>query len=456
MIAAPGTIRIFKPAVLALLLVGGSAAIASAGTTFTVAIAAGKIGAAEACSKTAVQAAGAAAAAKTDTVTVTLDGKHSADLHLTVESVGSVVILKAGATEAKFPAAAYANNKLLVMAGGRKVCELMLAPPAAPTTTPTTPTPTEPGSSTPPSALVALEQRARATLDSKNITDHQVVHQSNFGRTIRVYHLPTGAPAFPLPRHVNEKDDLEIWTVVPEDATISIEVTSCDKVPAVRVGGTYSAAKEAAGVLESGEQKPIAFKLHSHAKRLNCSGTLSYKIDVSYEGLASSTTTSIAFDPVYRFEWGIGFMFDFGRPHQLSLGDRPTADGLGSEKFVIESDDYTGSRPFIALGINVCGTNPSEMTWCDRLINPTLIVDPTRLTSGFGAGLTFRPFHGFGLLAGVTVFKSTVLADGADTKLGETWSIAGDLPTKDVFDSDSIGFVLGAVISTDVFAELKK
>jgi hypothetical protein len=431
-------------------------ATAAAGVSFTVTVDPSKAGTAEACTSKP-----ATTTDKLDALTVTVVAKQKSNLQLTVDA--SVVVLKADTADVKFPAAAYLNKSLLVMSSGKKICDRLLEP--AVITPPGTPTPGTPdGTSTPPvevdrSALAVLDQAARTFLESKNITDHQVVKQSNFGRTFRIYHLPTGAPAFPLPRHVNEKDDLEIWTVIPSDATVSVDVSACDKVPAVRVGGTYKAAKEYAGALQSGEKEKITFKLDGYARRLNCAGTLTYKVDVSHKGMAASTTTSVPFDPVYRFEWGVGFMFDFARPHKLSLGDRPTDDGMGkigSEKFVVDSDDYAGFKPVITLGINVCGTNPEEMTWCDRLLNPTLIVDPTRLTSGFGLGLSFRPFHGFGVLAGMSVFKTTVLADGTMVKVGDPWSIAGDLPTKEVFNKDSLGFMLSAVVSTDVFAALKK
>lgn len=441
------------PLLLPLTSLALGVATAAAGTSFTVTVDVAKAGTAEACASKAT-----ATADKTDTLTVAVTAKQKADLQLTVDA--SVVVLKGESADVKFPDGAYLNKSLLVMSAGKKICTRLLEPPVgAPAPTPGSPTPGTPPVEVDKTALAALEQAARSFLDSKNITDHQVIKQSNFGRTFRIYHLPTGAPAFPLPRHINEKDDLEIWTVIPSDATVAVEVSACDKVPAVRVAGTYKAAAEYAGKLQSGEKEPLTFKLDGYAKRLNCAGTLTYKIDVAHKGLAASTTTSIAFDPVYRFEWGVGFMFDFATPHKLSLGDRPTDDGMGnvaSEKFVVDSDDYTGFKPVIALGINVCGTNPSEMTWCDRLVQPTLVLDPTRLTSGFGLGLTFRPFHGFGVMAGMTVFKSTVLADGVMTKVGESWGIAGDLPTKEVFNKDSLGFMLSAVISTDVFAELKK
>jgi hypothetical protein len=428
-------------------------ATAAAGTSFTVTVDPSKAGTAEACTSKP-----ATTTDKLDALTVTVVAKQKSDLQLTVDA--SVVVLKADTTEVKFPAAAFLNKSLLVMSSGKKICDRLLEPAVATPGTPGAPgTPSTPPVEVDKSALAVLDQAARTFLEGKNLADHQVTRQSNFGRTFRIYHLPTGAPAFPLPRHVNEKDDLEIWTVVPSDATVSIEVSACDKVPAVRVGGTYKAAKEYAASLQSGEKAQLTFKLDGYSKRLNCAGTLTYKVDVAHQGMAASTTTSVAFDPVYRFEWGVGFMFDFARPRKLSLGDRPTDDGMGtigSEKFVIESDDYTGFKPVITLGINVCGTNPEQMTWCDRLLNPTLLVDPTRLTSGFGLGLTFRPFHGFGVLAGMTVFKTTTFADGAMVVVGDPWSIAGDLPTKEVFNKDSLGFVLSAVVSTDVFAALKK
>lgn len=445
------TIRL---ALLTWLLLGSTAA--AAGTSFTVAIAMNKAGTADRCAVEKASLEG-----PLDRLAVKIDVKQRHTLHLAVESVGSVEAIKAGATEVKFPDAAYAHNKLLVMNGIKKVCELLLAPAIAPgpASGPIVPPPSVPAPPVPPvevdkTDLAALEQGARAFLAAQHITDHLLVKDSSFGRTFRIYHLPTGAPAFPLPPHINEKDTLEIWTVLPEGGTLAVEVSACEKVPRVRVAGTYKLAGEAVGELQGAEE--IAYKLDGYPRSLRCAGTLTYKLDVKYGGITASTPTSIPFEPVYRFEWGVGFMFDFGRPHKLSLGDRPTASGTGSEKFVVETDDYNGARPVIALGINLCGTNPDDMTWCDRLLNPTLLLDPTKLTSGFGLGLTIRPFHGFGLLAGMTVFKSTVLDEESRTQPGATWNVAGDLPTKEVFNADSLGFVLAAVVSTDVLASLRK
>lgn len=431
-------------ALTASLLLGS--AVASAGTAFTVSVTAAKVaaGGADACAVKAVTVADSA----TDTLTVEVDAKLKADLTLSVDGAGAPVVIKAGAAQGSFAAAAFANERLLAMSGGKKVCELILAPPPVDEPPPIGP----PSSEVDNSTFSGLDQQARQFLvESKRIVDHEVTRNSYFGRTYRIYHLPSGKPAFPLPRHVNEKDDVEIWMVLPQDAVANVEVSSCDKVPATRVSGSYTAA---AGSLQAKER--VTFRLENHSKRLNCAGALTYKIDVTHQGKAASTQTSIPFDPVYRFEWNVGYMFDFGRPRKISLGDRPGEDGSASEKFLIESKDYSGAKPVLALSINVCGTNPRDLTWCDRLLNPTLMLDPTRLTSGFGAGFMLRPFHGFGLVAGMTVFKTTAFADGSNANVGDTWSIAGDPSTKEVFNRKSLGFSLALVVSTDVFAELLK
>lgn len=408
----------------------------------------------DACTSSATASQGAS-----DQVTVKLSAKLP--FALSVSALGKTYSMAAGATELALDPGAYAGETLRVVAGGTGLCDRVMVAASSPAA----PAPTPSASRTPvtvdraATGFVALDQRARDFLRANQLTEHVVARGGATGRTFRIYHLPSGTPAFPLPRHVNEKDDVELWLVLPEGASASVEVSSCDDVPALRVAGSYKSSAAARDKIaqQSAENEPTApaFRLEPYAKRLTCAGTLTYKVEVQNGDEQASTATSIAFDPVYRFEWGVGYMFDFGRQSKYTLADRPTDDG-GSEKFLVRSNDTTGARPIIALGVNVCGTNPKELTWCDRLVNPTLILDPQRLTAGFGLGLTVRPFHGIGLLAGVTVFQRTVLADGLSVKPGDTWTLPGDPPTKEVFDKDSVGFLLAAVVSTDVFAALSR
>jgi hypothetical protein len=292
-----------------------------------------------------------------------------------------------------------------------------------------------------------LNQKAMAYLASEKITNHGV-GGGVLGRHYRLYHLPDGTPAFPLPMHVNEKDQVEIWAVMPIGTKATVDVVACDKAPGFRIRGSYKDAAGAAGKLQGLEE--VTFALQAYPSQLQCAGTLTYKIDTS----GQSTTTSISIDPVYRFEWGVGYGFDFGKPQKLSLGDRAPASGTGTEKFVVASNDFTGAKPIITLGVDVCGTNPADMNWCDRLLMPSIWVDPTRLSQGFGVGLVFRPIFGVGILAGLSIFQSTALSDGLTAKPGDTWTAAGDLPTKKVFNGDSLGFMLAATLDTEIFAAL--
>ena len=280
-----------------------------------------------------------------------------------------------------------------------------------------------------------------------NITRNIVTGREAFGRTFALYHLPSGMMAFPSPSHISEKDTVELWIVLPEQVSAQVELVSCDKIPGIRVAGSY---KVAIGELEGRTVPAPRYQAHM-LWRGRCAGTMTYRITTTDK---LSATTSISIDPVYRFEWGVGYMFDFGRPHQLSLQDRMAPSGMNTEKFVSESNDFTGSKPAITLGIDVCGTNPQHLTWCDRFLNPTLWIDPTRAASGFGFGFGIRPFYGLTLLAGATLFQTTKLADGLDVKPGSTWTASGGLPTKQVFGTDSIGLAIAATVTTDVFAML--
>jgi hypothetical protein len=76
---------------------------------------------------------------------------------------------------------------------------------------------------------------------------------------------------------------------------------------------------------------------------------LTYKIATAGARADGDTTTSVAIDPVYRFEWGVGYEFDFGRPRRLSLADRQPATGTGTDKVVVDSRDFTGAKPIITL-----------------------------------------------------------------------------------------------------------
>ncbi|HJX51895.1 MAG TPA: hypothetical protein VJ801_03935 [Polyangia bacterium] len=383
----------------------------------------------------------------------------------------TTVALTPPATTAQLPRGNYADGQIYLEYSAEAVtkdasgkeCTRMLAPasmPAAPATRDNPPKPGDPAKPSDPAIQLdgsVVNEKALEFLVDKKIASHGVTGGVH-GKVYRLYHLPDGTPAFPLPARASEEDFLEIWVVLPADAKVTVEVLACDKVPDVRVHGSYKDVLAKARPVATQQTTP-QFVLTSYPKPLRCAGTLTYKITkvaaVDKES-GGSTTTSITLDPIYRFEWSVGYGFDFGRPRRLGLADRKPASGTGTEKVVVDPRDFTGRMPIITLLVDVCGTNPNQLDWCDRFLNPTIWLDPTRLEKGFGAGLTVRPFFGVGILAGVSVFKSTELADGVSANPGDIWTAAGGLPTKEVFNRKSLGLMLAATVDSEIFAQLFK
>ena len=57
---------------------------------------------------------------------------------------------------------------------------------------------------------------------------------------------------------------------------------------------------------------------------------------------------------------------------------------------------------------------------------------------------------GVGILVGLSLFKSTELGDGVAANPGDTWSTAGALPTKEVFNRQSLGLMLAATLDVEI------
>jgi len=300
-----------------------------------------------------------------------------------------------------------------------------------------------------------LNEDALVALTAQKITGHRTPSGSEhyFGGTYTLYHLPDGSAAFPIPPHISEKDAIELAIILPVDATAKIDVLACDEVAATRIDGSLKAATEAAataGKLQSGETQ---FLVKSYPVKLSCAGKLSYRIQTSGASAAGNTTTSIPIDAVYRFQWGAGAMFDFGTPHVVGLKDRPAASGMGNEKFVTDSTDRSGLKPIVTLSASICKTNPKDFNACDVFV-PTVWIDPTRATRGFGWGVGIRPGNYVTLLVGMSVFETQSVERGVDAPVGSTWTAPGDLPVHSEYTKNSIGFALGLVLDTGLFVKV--
>src|SRR5262249_24952523 len=157
---------------------------------------------------------------------------------------------------------------------------------------------------TPPD-VSALKERALQFLSERGITDH-VKSGGVTGRTYKLYHLPDGTPAFPIPNDISEEDRIEPWVVTTAGLEAKAEVTLCKDVPAARISGTRPATAKAPGTLEGGDTPNAPLFLRRLSAPFQCAEDLSYKVHT----ILGEQDISFKVAPVYRFSWGLGYGFD--------------------------------------------------------------------------------------------------------------------------------------------------
>lgn len=292
-----------------------------------------------------------------------------------------------------------------------------------------------------------LNASALKFLGDREIRDHERSGDRR-GHTFKVYHLPDGSPAFPLPGNIAEEDRVEVWIASVASTNVSLEITACKDVPAVRISGTRPGSK--AEPVESGELPTWEFELRRISAPSKCAEQLSYKI-VTQHG---SKEITIKVAPVHRFAWGLAYGFDFGRPTQLKLVERPIEGGAGETERVIARDTRrSGFRPMVTLTLNACNANLEDWDLCDGF-GLTAMADPSRLTQGGGLGLKIQPYPGLGVLLGLTFFKVDTFSAGHDLSVGDVFPGTGDLPIDEEFTWKSFGFFIGVGGDTDTVKKL--
>jgi hypothetical protein len=79
----------------------------------------------------------------------------------------------------------------------------------------------------PPSGITLdaglMNERALAFLAHKQVTHHASTGGVQ-GKVHRLYHLPDGGPAFPLPAHVSEEDQIELAIVLPSGTAATVDI----------------------------------------------------------------------------------------------------------------------------------------------------------------------------------------------------------------------------------------
>ncbi|MFV8749674.1 hypothetical protein ACNOYE_03870 [Nannocystaceae bacterium ST9] len=282
-----------------------------------------------------------------------------------------------------------------------------------------------------------------------------------WSRRITLYFLPDGTPAFPIPADLEETDIITIAVVVPVGSVIEVEDTSCPELVLGRVRGLedeQGLIDESSGTEQNPNTKPDEFEIREFGE-FQCSDALGIELEGS---LANETDThtidvkrehELPLDKVYFLTVGAGVVFDLSRPTRVSLHERPIS-GMGgqTEQVISQSRDFSGMRPVVTVGAHLCGANPNHWRPCD-LFSPTLVLDPLRIDDGFGFGLNLTtPW--FGILVAGSMYKSQVLDDNLGVGVGDVWTLPGALPTRERFDANSFGLMVGLTVTTDLYRRI--
>lgn len=279
-------------------------------------------------------------------------------------------------------------------------------------------------------------------------------------RTIVVPILPDGTRYGQLPSDITERDKFQLVAVVPSNATVAWEAmdadgktlhsTTCNAPPLYRnliTGGEEEAGKQKARTeFPLGEIQPRWHAPFGHG----CENSLSYVVKITLAGCNDSAVVakdSITTEKVYDFLLGAGFGYDFGSPVHYS--SQSEVEGTTTQKVLVRTRDQTGLKPIVTLSYFPFGANPNNWEY-RNWVSPFIGLDPTRFDKGAIAGVNFQPFGiAFSLLAGVSVYQSEKLSAPVGLQPGQVIPTGTDISTRNTFNSDGLGFFLGANFTTE-------
>jgi hypothetical protein len=263
-------------------------------------------------------------------------------------------------------------------------------------------------------------------------------------RTTIVLHLPSGVPASmpdaPYPTALSEDTRVQVFIVLKEPHGAAVlSVIECPKHDPFKILGDLEKSIPKAAL--AGEPPSKSFLLLPVGPELACgAGRLRYQV-----AMASDVTTapeaSIRLRPVYRLAATAFLGFDLG--HRYSFA-------VNADKKIIRTRDTAGSDFMVGFNWFPGGYDPEV----DKFgVSPFLVFDPASAKDNFAIGLAFRPSAGLSIGLAASLHKTTVL-DGLS--VGDSFSGDGDIPTRQVWNKDSLGFTFGVVMDTGVFAKIGK
>jgi hypothetical protein len=261
-----------------------------------------------------------------------------------------------------------------------------------------------------------------------------------------VIHLPSGASASPsgapYRTALSEEEEVQVLLVLrASHADAALLVIECPEHDPFRILGGLRDLTPGKEATHKGPAPPEEFQLLPIGPPLSCgAGRLRYQVAQTSD-LTNVPEASIRLRPVYQLA-AIAYL-GFDLAHKYSFA-------LDSEKRIARTRAIAGPNFAVGFAWFPGGYDPEVK----RLrISPFLVVDPASAKDNFAIGLALSRSRGISLALAASFHKSTVLEG---LKEGDSFAGDGEIPTRQLWKRDSLGFVLGISIDSTAFAKIGK
>jgi len=125
---------------------------------------------------------------------------------------------------------------------------------------------------------------------------------------------------------------------------------------------------------------------------------------------------------------------------------------LTDGKVALQRDKY-GSSSLVGFTWFVGGVDYEEMKVRNHFLNPFLVFDLSAPKDNFATGLAITANGGLSVAIGASFRRATIL-DGLTVDAAFTGE--GEVPTRKVWNSKSVGFFIGVALDANAFGKIKK
>jgi len=259
-------------------------------------------------------------------------------------------------------------------------------------------------------------------------------------------HLPSGAPAFPFPSSVSERQLIQIVSVVNRRDVGSVEVslTKCERPQRERLKGDFGSL----AANQQGTEQAPDFALLPIGPLIACGpDTMAYAVtsipDIS-TAKPEPAGARLEVRPVYHLGATAFLGFDGVK--------KPTFSGKSGK--VVQTDDRYGTGVLVGASWYPWGVDYGDMKWWNYFINPFAAVSLDAPKDHFVIGTTLTVTGGISIAIGGS-FHHIEEPDGI--AVGAAFTGDGAVPLRKSWSSKTgRGLYVGVGLDTKIFTEIKK